>query len=180
MKEFFAAPFRTRTARGGRNRLRVWSNPQGFWRDPSMLTAPRPASRTEVPVLDLTQLVQGGPIESIARELRHACETIGFFYIANHSVPQLVVDNAFDATRRYFALPLEQRMKHKIDERFRRGFMPTGINQHPGYAPDLKESFEYCLDLPLDDPDVVAGRPLHGPNRWPVEHPWLRAAADPY
>ena len=39
-----------------------------------------------------------------------------------------------------------------MDERFRRGFMPQGINQHPGYAPDIKESYEYALDLPLDDP----------------------------
>ena len=37
---------------------------------------------------------------------------------------------------------------------------------------------EFALDLPLDDPAVVAGLPLHGPNRWPAEHPWLRAAAE--
>jgi isopenicillin N synthase-like dioxygenase len=145
-----------------------------------MLKAPRPASRIEVPVLDLTELVQGGPINGLARELRHACQTIGFFYVAQHGVPQSVVDDAFEATRRYFGLPLEQRMKDKIDERFRRGFMPTGINQHPGYAPDLKESYEFCLDLPLTDPDVVAGRPLHGPNRWPADLPWLRPAAEAY
>ena len=58
--------------------------------------------------------------------------------------------------------------------------MPIGINRHPGYEPDLKESYTYGLDLPLSDPDVVAGRPLYGPNRWPARAPWLKDAADKY
>lgn len=144
------------------------------------IAAPRPATRDEVPILDLTPLNQGGSLAGLARELRRACETIGFFYVANHGAPGDVVDNVFAATRRYFAEPHEQRMKLRIDERFRRGFMPQGINQHPGYEADLKESFEYALDLPLTDPAVEAGLPLHGPNRWPPEYPWLRAAAEAY
>ena len=145
-----------------------------------MLPSPRPADRSEVPVLDLTNLVHGRPIDALARELRSACETTGFFYVANHGVPQAVVEDAFVATQRYFALPLEKRLRDKIDERFRRGFMPMGINQHPSYAPDLKESFDYCLDLSLDDPDVAAQRPLHGPNRWPDDLPWFRPKAEAY
>lgn len=141
---------------------------------------PRAATAEEMPILDLSPLVAGQPIDALARELRRACETTGFFYVANHGVPRKVVDDVFEATRRYFDLPLEERLKLKIDDRFRRGFMPEGINQHPGYAPDIKESYEFALDLPLDDPAVVAGLPLHGPNRWPAEHPWLRAAAEAY
>ena len=99
-----------------------------------MTAAPRPATRDEVPVLDLTPLSRGEPLAPLARELRRACETIGFFYVANHGVPQKVVDDVFDATRRYFALPVEKRLELRMDERFRRGFMPQGINQHPGYA----------------------------------------------
>lgn len=144
------------------------------------LSAPRPATREEVPVLDLTPLKEGGSLEGLARELRRACETIGFFYVINHGVPQRVVDDVYEATRRYFALPLETRMAHRMDDKFRRGFMPYGINQHPGYDPDLKESYELAWDLPLDDPDVAAGLPLHGPNRWPAELPWLREAAEAY
>jgi isopenicillin N synthase-like dioxygenase len=140
----------------------------------------RPASADEVPILDLAPLLAGGAIEPLAAQLRHACETIGFFYVANHSIPAPVFDGVFDVTRRYFDLPLEQRMPHLMDERFRRGFMPQGINQHPGYAPDIKESYEIGVDLPLDDPDVKAGLPLHGPNRWPADCPWLRPAAEAY
>ena len=142
--------------------------------------APRAATRDELPVLDLGPLQRGEPLAALAKQLRHACETTGFFYVANHGVPQKVVDDICEATRRYYALPEAKRLETKLDERFRRGFMPYGINQHPGFAPDLKESYEFALDLPMSDPDVVAGLPLHGPNRWPADLPWLRAAAEAY
>src|SRR5260370_14655380 len=99
-----------------------------------MSAAPRPATRDEVPVLDLTPLNRGETLSGLARELRRACETIGFFYIANHGVPQAVVDNVFDATRRYFALPLAHPMKLRLDERLLPGFLPPGYHHHPGYA----------------------------------------------
>lgn len=145
-----------------------------------MLPEPRSASASEVPVLDLAPLFDGNEVEDLAAALRRGCETTGFFYIKNHRVPAPMIDEVFGATRRYFGLPLEERLRNLIDDRFRRGFMPTGINQHPGYPPDLKESYGFGVDLPLDDPDVVAGRPLHGPNQWPVDHLWLRAACEAY
>lgn len=143
-------------------------------------TTPRAATREELPVLDLGPLLRGEPLDALAKQLRHVCETIGFFYIINHGVPQKVVDDVFAATKRFFALPEEKRLEIKLDDRFRRGFMPYGINQHPGFAPDLKESYEFALDLPMTDPDVIAGLPLHGPNRWPADMPWLREAAEAY
>jgi isopenicillin N synthase-like dioxygenase len=140
----------------------------------------RAARADEVPVLDLAPLNAGGDLRALANELRHACETIGFCYVANHGIPAEISDGVYAATHRYFDLPEQQRLAHRMDERFRRGFMPQGINQHPGYAPDLKESYEIGIDLPLSDPEVAAGLPLHGPNRWPPECPWLRQAAEAY
>jgi isopenicillin N synthase-like dioxygenase len=140
----------------------------------------RAASADEVPILDLTALNEGGDLTPIAQKLRHACVTTGFFYVANHGIPEPVVNDLFDVTKRYFDLPMEQRLTHRMDEKFRRGFMPQGINQHPGFAPDIKESYEIGVDLPLTDPDVAAGLPLHGPNRWPAECPWLKEASEAY
>lgn len=140
----------------------------------------RAASADEMPILDLTALNNGGDIKPIAQKMRDACLTTGFFYVARHGIPESVVDGVFGATKRYFDLPIEQRMPHRMDEKYRRGFMPQGINQHPGYAPDLKESFEIGVDLPLTDPDVAADLPLHGPNRWPADCPWLRQASETY
>ena len=140
--------------------------------------APRPATQAEVPVLDLRRM--DSDMTGFAADLRAACLSTGFFYAAHHGVPQPIVDAVFDATSRYFALPEAEREADVMDARFRRGWMRQGINQHPGYAPDLKESYEFALDLPLNDPAVAAGLPLHGPNRWPAAHPWLREAAEAY
>jgi isopenicillin N synthase-like dioxygenase len=145
-----------------------------------MSRIPRAATADEVPVLDLTPLIDGGDLTELAGALRQACVTTGFFYVKNHGIPASVFDGIFDATRRYFDLPEAQRLTHRMDERFRRGFMPQGINQHPGFAADLKESYEIGVDLPLDHPLVAAGVPLHGPNRWPAECPWLKQAAEGY
>ena len=106
-----------------------------------MSAIPRTASAAEMPILDLTPLLNGGDLTELAAELRRACETTGFFYVRNHGVPQPVIDQVFDSTKRFFDLPLAERLEMKLDDRFRRGYMPQGINQHPGYPPDLKESY---------------------------------------
>ncbi|WP_315833465.1 isopenicillin N synthase family dioxygenase [Bradyrhizobium prioriisuperbiae] len=142
--------------------------------------ASRTATAEEIPILDLALSSQSGGFASLAQKLRSACQTYGFFYVCNHGIPREISDAAFAASRRYFALPFEEKLKDKIDERFRRGFMPQGINQHAGHVPDLHESFDFMIDLPVDDPDVAAGLPLHGPNRWPSAHPWLREASEAY
>jgi isopenicillin N synthase-like dioxygenase len=140
----------------------------------------REASRDEVPVLDLTTLTEGGNITVLANEFDSACRNTGFFYIKNHGVPETALTAVFDATRRYFSLPSGQREADMMDPVFRRGYMPQGVTQHPGFKPDLKESFEVGVDLPLDDPDVAAGVPLHAPNKWPEDLPWFRDAAETY
>lgn len=146
----------------------------------SQVAVPRRASAIEMPILDLGDWLAGGPIEPLVVQFKAACTNTGFLYVRNHGIPRAAVDAVFDATRRYFSLSMEERLKDKIDERFRRGFMPYGVTQHPGHKPDLKESYELGVDLPVTDPDVQAGLPLHGPNRWPADKPWLKEAAETY
>jgi isopenicillin N synthase-like dioxygenase len=141
-------------------------------------TPPPTASADDVPVLDLAPLLTGGDISGLAYEIRRACEGMAFFYIRNHGVPQNLIDATFAASRRFFALPLEGRMKNHKD-RFHRGYLPLGTTRYPGKAADLKDSFDVGVDLPLDHPDVVAGLPLHGPNQWP-ELDGFRAPVEAY
>src|SRR5271154_7231893 len=136
------------------------------------------AAPIEVPVLDLAPLQTGEDLSGLAKVVREACLNTGFFYVANHGVDEGLVQEMFAIAPRYFALPLEQRLEAKIDDRFRRGYVPFGISQIPGFAPDLKERFDWGVDLPLTDPDVAAGKPLHGPNKWPDGLDWFRAACE--
>lgn len=140
----------------------------------------RKATIAEVPILDFAPLNSGGDIGAVAAEMRRACETIGFFYVANHGVPKEIFDGMFDVTRKYFNVPAAQRAAHPIDRRIGRGFMPQGINQQTGYAADIKECFDVGVDLGPDDPSVKAGVPLHGANVWPSDVPWLRPPVEAY
>lgn len=137
----------------------------------------RAADRSEVPILDLAPLNAGEPLDTLAEELDRACRQVGFFYVRNHGIPAPVLKGAFKASRRYFSIPLEDRLAHVPRGSFKRGFLP-----HEGRARGvfLKNTYEIGLDLPPDDPAIVAGLPMHAPNWWPPELPWLREAAEAY
>ena len=144
-----------------------------------MSVMPRKAAVGEVPVLDLAPLIGGGDIRPLAHVLRAACEDIGFFYIRNHGVPVTVIDGAFAQSRRFFERPVEARMSvHK--DRFHRGYLPVGTTRYPGRQPDLKDSFDLGIDLPVDDPHVAAVTPLYGPNQWPSDLPGFREPVERY
>lgn len=128
-----------------------------------------------VPVIDLSRFDNPTDRRAISQEIRSACLSTGFFLVKGHGIPTEVCSAITAASKRYFALPERERMNDLIDEHFRRGFMPRSEGSRA-----TVESYELSLDLPLDDPDVVAGYFLHGPNRWPKNHPWLRAAVEPY
>jgi isopenicillin N synthase-like dioxygenase len=129
-------------------------------------------SASEIPVIDLSDFDSAAGRARIAKEVREACVTVGFFLITGHGIPTDVREGMREAAKRYFALPDSERQKDATDVRFRRGYM------HMPGSP--RDSYELSLDLPLDDPDVVAGRFLHGPNHYPENHPWFQAAVEPY
>src|ERR1700722_19075388 len=124
-----------------------------------MTESVRIASRSEVPVLDLEPLTQGGAIDELAKQLDRACRQTGFFYVANHGVSENALNSVFGATRRYFAMPLEVRQGHLMHPYFRRGYMPQGVTQQPGYEADLKESYEAGLGLGTGGADGAGQRP---------------------
>jgi isopenicillin N synthase-like dioxygenase len=77
-----------------------------------------------IPVIDFGPAFRGEPgaLDAVAIKVRHACEQVGFFYIAGHGVPQVVIDAAFEASREFHALPLEDKMRLKLNENI--GYLP--------------------------------------------------------
>ena len=57
-----------------------------------------------------------GGLDAAAADVRHACEKVGFFYMAGHGVSQAVIDAAFEASREFHAMPLEDKMRLKLNE----------------------------------------------------------------
>jgi isopenicillin N synthase-like dioxygenase len=132
----------------------------------------------EIPVLDVGALAGNDPagIAETGRAMREAAERIGFFYVANHGVAAETTARAFAASKAFFAQPDSVKRRNEIDPRHR-GFLAVGqAKMYASAKIDLKESFLWGLDLPPDDPDVAAGKPLMGPNNWPAEPAELRAA----
>ena len=139
-------------------------------------------SSPTLPVLDLGPLRAGGDagLAALAAEIRRAAEEVGFFYVANHGIDPALQTAAQAAALAFFARPEAEKHRVAVDRR-NRGFMAMGDCRLPGAeASDLKEVFFWGPEAAPDDPEVLAGRPLVGPNNWPDFQPGLRAAVWPY
>lgn len=135
-----------------------------------------------LPLIDMSGVREGDPasIRRVGEAIRQACCDIGFFYIVNHGVPQAVIDRAMAAARDFFALPMETKRQVKVNARHRGWHALGGALMYQATKPDHKEFFSMGLELREDDPCVLAGEALRGPNQWPDFMPELRHALDAY
>jgi isopenicillin N synthase-like dioxygenase len=132
----------------------------------------------QVPVIDFAAFLLGTAEGKarVAEAICAACEDTGFFYLFGHGIAQSQIDAIFAASRRFFALPLEERLKLKLMPRQNRGYQPLGSRMYgdKADAPDLNESFKYQHELAPDDPDIRDGNRVHAANRWPENLPGWR------
>lgn len=136
-------------------------------------------SENFIPIVDLGP-VRAGNVGEVSQALHDAFVGSGFCYIKNHGVPQAVIDEARARALAFFHLPLEEKLKSKPKESVR-GFNAIGrTKMQYAEAPDYKEYFQIGLELPRDDPAVLAGQPLRGPNQWPESVPGFREAFSSY
>ena len=135
-----------------------------------------------LPVIDLSGALSGGAgaMQQAAAAIHGACITSGFFYIRGHGVPDGVIARTVQEAQAFFRQPLEAKRRTAVNARHR-GFNALGDALMLGAArPDYKEFFSMGLELPEDDPDVLAGEPLRGPNNWPDGQPGFHAAMKDY
>src|SRR5437868_11826302 len=133
------------------------------------------AAAGQIPVIDYGPYFADAPgaLEQVATAVAHACENVGFFYALNHGVPDELVDRAFAASRRFHALPLEQKLAVKLNEN-NIGYLPINASVqgastvHKATRPNQNESFFVSHDRGPEHPDVIAGTPLRGQNQWPA------------
>jgi isopenicillin N synthase-like dioxygenase len=141
----------------------------------------------KIPVIDVSPLLDDSiaGLRHVATEIDYAYSQVGFGYITNHGVGQVLIDGLFEASAQFHALSYEEKTKIEINE-FHRGFIPinTSTARTSSVAavtkPNQSESFMMMHELPEDDPDVRAGAPLAGPNQWPESLPGFREAVTAY
>src|SRR5829696_7498423 len=141
-----------------------------------------PDSDEEIPIIDMGPYLAGETRadKQLAAELRDVTETVGFFYLKNHPVPQQLIDRMFVEAKRFFALPLED--KRKIPRVANTGYVEIKEpprqkgNEHliKTVRPALNESFIIARERTPDDPDVIAGKLFASLNTWPPNLPGFR------
>ncbi len=119
----------------------------------------------QVPTLDIRRYDTDR--NAFVAELGAAYREFGFCGISGHGIPQDLVDKAYDAFVRFFALPSDVKMKYHIPGMGgARGYTPFGIEtaKDSKYS-DLKEFWHIGRELPPDSKyaDDMA------PNLWPTE-----------
>lgn len=129
-----------------------------------------------LPVIDISPLYaqDDQAWHDVARRINAACREWGFFYIKGHPISAERIDQVIGSAQRFFAQPMSEKLKIDITQsQHHRGYGAIATEQlDPDLPSDLKETFDMGLHLPADHPDVLAGKPLRGPNRHPDLPGW--------
>src|SRR5687768_13099340 len=99
-----------------------------------------------VPTLDARDVQS----EKFAQDIAAAYAEYGFVIIRNHGIDKSLVDRCLDCFRRFFALPVEQKLQYKIPGGGgARGYTAFGIETAKGATHhDLKEFWHVGRELP--------------------------------
>src|SRR5215475_14317647 len=77
-----------------------------------------------IPVLDMGAYL-AGEAAPLARAIARTCEDTGFLVVANHGVPQQLVDDTFAAAEEFFARPEPDKLALKVGK-YNIGYLPFG------------------------------------------------------
>lgn len=121
-----------------------------------------------IPIIDLAPHLDGSDKQKVAKDIRWALGNAGFMYVKNHGISAQFIEDVFAVTRRFFALPQEEKMALHVKHSgiALRGYTEVfGENTDPTKTKDLKE----CFDI---GPECEVGNtPFFGPNLWPESLP---------
>ena len=144
-------------------------------------------STQRIPVVDVGDFLAGKPTarQDLAQRVAKTCHDTGFLVVTNHGIAPSLIDGAFAAASDFFDLDQPAKMALKIGD-LNIGYLPYGaqivrtskVNNNT--KPNLSESFYIVTDLAPDDPEIIAGNPLYGLNRWPMQLPAFKARTMAY
>ncbi|HKS89838.1 MAG TPA: 2-oxoglutarate and iron-dependent oxygenase domain-containing protein [Stellaceae bacterium] len=145
----------------------------------------RGAASEDFPVVDLGPFMRGeaGALAAVAGRLRDALENIGFLIVVNHGIAAELTDGVVEQTRRFHALPVDEKLKLATGGGRGSGFtgyLPSGaysvktseVNDND--RPDLNEAFFMDRERAPDNPEIVAGKLFRELNKWPDNLPGFR------
>jgi isopenicillin N synthase-like dioxygenase len=142
-----------------------------------MLPTARKLDFSEIPVVDLGPALGGDKEKerAVAEKIADACARVGFFYVKNHGIAGSDIQAIFETAADFHNLPLDAKMEVSV----------TRNNHFQGYlhgmtkgtdkkiTENLQEAYSIRRPLAADDPDLLAGTPMHGMIPWPSAMPDL-------
>jgi isopenicillin N synthase-like dioxygenase len=145
-----------------------------------MLPTARKLAFTDVPVVDIAPAWSGDAAKRrvLADEIADVCGRVGFMYIKNHRMAGADIDAIFRTAADFHELPLDAKMESAMSRHADaqgQGYLP-GMNKGTGktLSENLQEAFQFRRPLADDDPDLLAGKALHGRIPWPNAMPDLK------
>ena len=140
-----------------------------------------PDSTEEIAIIDIAACRTGAPgaREQVALQLRDVTEKVGFFYLAGHGIPDRLVADVFEQSRRFHAQPQELKsgIPYVSNDTFLSGYQPAGtarakkasVNIITDVKPNLLSKFSVNRE--------PGGRPV---NLWPDSLPGFREIVSEY
>ena len=100
-----------------------------------------------VPPLSLAR--QAHDPKAFAEDVGGSFQQFGFAVVTDHGIAPGLIEDAWAATRAFFALPLEDKLAYRAGKGGARGYIPFGIEIAKGATDnDLKEFWHIGRDLP--------------------------------
>lgn len=124
---------------------------------------------TNLPIIDITPIVQGIEAPETSQTLYEAFAEIGFAIVVGHGVPAGTISAMRTAVKQVFDTPRNVLSQTIVEKGNYRGYVPLGYftpNSGKGEA-DQYEAWKLHTEIPADDP-ICQASSLYGPNRWPA------------
>ncbi len=132
----------------------------------------------DIPVIDFSPFLKDDPDgkQDVAQAIYRACHEVGFLYLKHHGVPHGAIAQAFDQSKQFFALPLEEKLTVAwANEASNRGYVGVERERLDETKPgDLKEAFNVGREVSPDE--VTAGNQSLVLNQWPEGRDAFKAA----
>jgi isopenicillin N synthase-like dioxygenase len=138
-----------------------------------------------VPVIDFAGMLTGDRAAKaeVAAKLNDACSNVGFFYIANHGIPQSLMDRMFAEAERFFQMPLDDKKAlHVKQSPHLVGYI--GMNEEnadPTVSQgDIHEGYDFIAEDVETASGFMEGDFRKAGNQWPANLPGFRETMTEY